>query len=347
MTNTYFLGSNSKDGFASLYDFFPGEGVFLHIIKSGPGTGKSGFMRRIGKQAEAQGLDVEYVLCSGDPDSLDGVYIPGLKTAWVDGTAPHVTEPAYFGVSADYVNLGRFCRLPFSEAEAQHVRELNLRYKALYARAYAALAAAAEAQGAAPAVFTEEELAVVRRRISSVLERQIVHPASAPGRLTRRFLSANSCLGRVMLDRSVNSLCKLIYQVDDAFLGAAPALDYACRRALELGADVIACPSPLCPEQLEAVLLPAYDLAFTSGEWEFEKVRHMRIDSLIPAERQRAVRGELREVNALRGRCLGLAYDRLREAKALHDELETVYKAHMDFPALDAYTASVIESTFA
>lgn len=346
MTSTYFLGSNSKDGFTSLYDSFPGEGVFLHIIKSGPGTGKSGFMRRIGKYAEAQGLDVEYVLCSGDPDSLDGVYIPGLKTAWVDGTAPHVTEPVFFGVSADYVNLGRFCRLPFSEPEAQHVRDLNLRYKALYARAYASLSAAADVQGAAPSVFTEEELAVVRRRISSVLERRIVHPAPGRGRLTRRFLSANSCLGRLMLDHSVNSLCKLIYQIDDAFLGAAPALDYACRRALELGADVIACPSPLCPEQLEAVLIPEYDLAFTGGEWEFETVRHMRIDSLIPVERQRALRGEFREVNALRGRCQKLAYDRLREAKALHDELETVYKAHMDFPALDEYTASVIAATF-
>lgn len=347
MTSTYFLGSNSKDGFASLYDSFPGEGVFLHIIKSGPGTGKSGFMRRIGKYAEEQGLDVEYVLCSGDPDSLDGVYIPGLKTAWVDGTAPHVTEPAFFGVSSDYVNLGRFCRLPFSEPEAQHVRALNSSYKALYRRAYASLAAAAALSAAAPAAFSEDELSVVRRRISSVLERQLTHPTPSPGRLTRRFLSANSCLGRVMLDCSVNSLCKLIYQIDDAFLGAAPALDYACRRALELGADVIACPSPLCPEQLEAVLIPAYGLAFAGGEWEFEKVRHMRIDSLIPVERQRALRPALREVNALRGRCLNLAYDRLREAKALHDELESVYKAHMDFPALDAYTASVIEVTFA
>ena len=46
MDRTYFLAANSGRGFFSLYDGFPPEGAFLHIIKGGPGTGKSGFMRR-------------------------------------------------------------------------------------------------------------------------------------------------------------------------------------------------------------------------------------------------------------------------------------------------------------
>ena len=69
----------------------------------------------------SQGLDVEYVLCSGDPDSLDGVYIPALRAAWCDGTAPHVTEPRIFGASGDYVNLGSFCRLPLSVEDARRI----------------------------------------------------------------------------------------------------------------------------------------------------------------------------------------------------------------------------------
>ena len=88
MTTEYFLGANSGDGFASLYGGFccaPGD--FLYIIKGGPGGGKSRFMRRIGRSAEERGLDVEYILCSGDPDSLDGVYIPELSLGFADGTA--------------------------------------------------------------------------------------------------------------------------------------------------------------------------------------------------------------------------------------------------------------------
>ena len=46
-------------------------------------------MRRVGKAMEEHGLDVEYIVCSGDPDSLDAVVFPALNTAIVDGTAPH------------------------------------------------------------------------------------------------------------------------------------------------------------------------------------------------------------------------------------------------------------------
>ncbi|MCQ2420706.1 MAG: hypothetical protein MJ118_06190, partial [Clostridia bacterium] len=79
MTKTCFLGANTAKGFYSLYDSFcSGPDDFLWVLKGGPGCGKSSFMRKIGKAAEDAGLDVEYVICSGDPDSLDGIYIPQL-----------------------------------------------------------------------------------------------------------------------------------------------------------------------------------------------------------------------------------------------------------------------------
>ena len=60
----YFLGANSCSGFYSLYKGFPpAEDSFLHIIKGGPGCGKSSFMSRLAKAAEAKGLEVDYVLC--------------------------------------------------------------------------------------------------------------------------------------------------------------------------------------------------------------------------------------------------------------------------------------------
>ena len=114
---SYFLGANSRRGFFSLYDQFPPEGSFLHVIKGGPGTGKSTLLKAIADRAEARGLEVHRVLCSGDPDSLDGVAIPTLALAWVDGTAPHITEPGLFGVTGDYWNLTRFLTVPFSDGE--------------------------------------------------------------------------------------------------------------------------------------------------------------------------------------------------------------------------------------
>ena len=91
----FYLGANSPGGFYSLYDELlrPEEARSIYILKGGPGCGKSSLMRRVGAAMEEHGLDVEYIVCSGDPDSLDAVVIPALKTALVDGTAPHGTAP--------------------------------------------------------------------------------------------------------------------------------------------------------------------------------------------------------------------------------------------------------------
>ena len=71
----FFLGANSKRGFSSLYESFcdPAAGDFLWVLKGGPGCGKSTLMKRIGAAAEEIGEPVEYIHCSGDPDSLDAV----------------------------------------------------------------------------------------------------------------------------------------------------------------------------------------------------------------------------------------------------------------------------------
>ena len=89
----YFLGANAPGGFYSLYSELlpPEEARAIYILKGGPGCGKSTLMGRVGKRMEEMGVETEYILCSGDPDSLDGLVLPGLRVAIVDGTAPHET----------------------------------------------------------------------------------------------------------------------------------------------------------------------------------------------------------------------------------------------------------------
>lgn len=87
----YFLGANSAQGFVSLYHELLDErdATALYVLKGGAGCGKSTLMKKVGEEMERQGFDVEYVLCSGDPDSLDAILIPEKAVAIMDGTAPH------------------------------------------------------------------------------------------------------------------------------------------------------------------------------------------------------------------------------------------------------------------
>ncbi len=70
----------------------------IFVIKGGPGVGKSTFMKWIENEMVNQGFDVEEHHCSSDPDSLDGLVIPSIGVALLDGTAPHIVDPKNPGV---------------------------------------------------------------------------------------------------------------------------------------------------------------------------------------------------------------------------------------------------------
>lgn len=86
----YFLGANTPQGFYSLTGQMldPDKHRAIYILKGGAGCGKSTLMKHVAKRMTEAGERVEHVYCSGDPDSLDALLIPGKQAAIVDGTAP-------------------------------------------------------------------------------------------------------------------------------------------------------------------------------------------------------------------------------------------------------------------
>lgn len=90
-TYRFFLGANSPEGFYSFYDQLIDLSMAkeVYIIKGGPGSGKSSFMRRAAAFLTDAGFTTEYICCSADPDSLDGIVFPEIGLAFVDGTQPH------------------------------------------------------------------------------------------------------------------------------------------------------------------------------------------------------------------------------------------------------------------
>ncbi|MCI5992778.1 MAG: hypothetical protein MRZ24_01940 [Clostridiales bacterium] len=239
----YYLGGNTAEGFYSLYSGFcpPESGDFLWVIKGGPGCGKSSFMRRIGAAMEQAGLDVEYVLCSGDPDSLDGVYIPALRTGYVDGTAPHVQEAVYPCASGLYLDLGQFYDRAALQPKRSEILALNTHYKALYQESYELLAACPPPN----AGDAEEPLAYLP-------------PCSGKtGRLNRRFLRAVSCKGLVSVP---DVSCRSVRE-----LHSPQTLDRLAKAAQQAGYDAVCAQHPIFPRMCESVRIPALDTVYFTG----------------------------------------------------------------------------------
>lgn len=342
-TERYFLGANSARGFYSLYDGFtnPEGGDFLWVLKGGPGCGKSTFMRRIGAAAERAGRRVEYIHCSGDPDSLDAVWLPELRLGYADGTAPHVLEPRYPGVSGLYLDLGSFLDAGALQGTLEGAAALNRRYKAFYADAYRLLAAAAALRvKGMPGLVTDGERAHVREKAARFAARTLPH-GDGTGRVRERFCSALSCRGRVSL---LDAEGLRFVALDDRFGLGGEFLAELARQAARRGLDAVLCRDPLEPERAEALLLPETGLAVAAGACADARRpdRRLHLDDIPDSARlaplRPVLRARARESEAL----LARACESLAAAKALHDELEALYRPHVDFAGLDALTAEHI-----
>lgn len=346
----YFLGANTGVGYCSFFSHFLRQpGRCVHILKGGPGCGKSTFLKKLGARAQSRGRDVVYLHCSGDPDSLDGVFLPETNTAYLDGTAPHICDPTVFGVTGDYLDLGTFCRT--ESLDTERICQLNADCPLFYRRAYEYLAAAAALDARKqPGLLFPEDRAAVRRRAAGTALREFgaVKKGGVPGHMEKRFLSAITCEGRRSFPQTLDTLADRVYLLDNVCGLAEDYLRAIREHALRRGLQLIVCPDPLLPERTEAVLLPSLRLAFLATETEVHlsnaAIRHIRLDAVPDAARLRALRTQMRTDTRLQRQAMEAAVRQLQAAKLLHDELEAVYKPCMDFEALTAFTEQYFDT---
>jgi len=346
----YFLGANSPEGFASLYEGFSGWPMDrLFILKGGPGCGKSTFMRRIARAAHVAGCSAELVTCSGDPGSLDAVYLPEPRVGFVDGTSPHVVEPRLPGAVESYVNLGAFYDADALSERRETIARLTDAYKAEYARAYALIAGAEAVRRTAPAPVTPEDSARALRRAQGIAARELGRTAQKGGPARRVFLSALTCRGPVVFWDTVSALAGRVYVLENEFGLAPAAAELIASCAERKGYETIRCQDPAAPEKTLHVILPELSLAVVSeakdAPYPGEVFRRLRLDAIPDRARVAAVRRDARAAAKLGAALDSAAVGALADAKALHDELEAVYNPHVDFDGVlslaDSYAARV------
>ena len=336
----FFVGANSGEGFRNLFsEMVDLEDTYdLIVLKGGPGVGKNTFMREIGRTMEQAGTAVEYLWCSGDPDSLDGVVLPELRCAIADGTSPHVIEPQYPAAVDRYVNLGEFYDITAAKASAEEVKERTHAYKAAYVRAYHCLKAARQVEldtvAAASKAFDAERM---ERRISGVIARELRARGSENGKTTHRFLGSITHKGYIWRFDSIDALCPTVYEFADNWEMAGPSLERLRKKAVGNGWDVIACLATEEPERIEHLLIPSLGLAFITScpGMDYGKKPHRRIRLEAAVESKARLRFQTRMTALLREEAIGA----LKEAKQNHDALESIYNPYVDFDGVRAIAA--------
>ncbi|MFI3250603.1 MAG: hypothetical protein R3Y07_06545 [Eubacteriales bacterium] len=350
----YFLGANSPDGFHSLYQQMvpPKDATAIYILKGGAGCGKSTLMRQLSAEAMARGIPVDEILCSGDPDSLDGVIFPTLKIAVADGTAPHVIEPQFAGVVERYVNLGE-C---YDSQKLQEVRgelvDCMTHYSECCALTIPCLAAAGELGSTISSVLVtpklEERLA---KRASGILSREVkAKGGQSVGSVTQRFLSGNTCKGRLSLLHTATNQCEKVYVLWDSYGIASHLLLPLLTGAVNRGYHVIACLNPMFPKQLEHLIIPELGLCFLSSTpslpVEGEHFRKIRMETLLDSGLLHQNRSRLRIYRKMYHSLLEEVVATLAENKLIHDRMEEIYHPYVNFDLLSEFAKKLGEEIF-
>ena len=351
----YFLGANSPSGFYSLYPelIAPETARAIYILKGGPGCGKSTLMRQVARRMEEAGLETEYILCSGDPESLDALLLPQLGVALVDGTAPHVVEPKYPGVVERYVNMGLCYDTQGLAPLRGDIISCMSGYKGCYQRAYRCLGAAAEVfEDQRSTLLTNGLSEKMAKRARGILTRELrKKKGSSGGQVKQRFLGAVTHAGPLCLFETAQAQCGRIYELADSYGLAHELLVHLLAGITAEGWDVIACPDPMAPQRLAHLLVPQLDLAFLTSTADLPfpgtPYRRIRLDAAADKELLRRSRPRLRFAKKVSSALMEEAIASLAQAKSMHDDLEALYNPHVDFELVEAMATDLCKEILA
>ena len=338
MEERYFAASNSGRGFVSYFGeiFAPARFEHVYIIKGGPGTGKSYFMRMIAEEAEKKGRRVVYYYCSSDQSSLDGITIDG-KIAILDGTAPHDTDATIPGAAEDIIDLGAFWDPAKLSMCREKIEALNFAKKRHYKRAYSYLAAYHDiSDGAENMIEPLMDMQKIRKNISSFLK----DVSCGDGyRAHIGICDSVGMGGRVRFDSLVRK-ADTVYKISDLFDTAHFYLSEAANFALENALEVTLSYDPINCERLDAVFFERDKILFTSHGNDCEK--SISMSRFIDKNGLSDVKIALKNAIKLRDIMLDEAILALEDVKKTHFALEKIYIEAMDFGAKEKFTADFI-----
>ncbi len=340
----YFLAANSFEGFVSHFEdnYSAENGYNTYIIKGGPGTGKSSFMKLIASKAFEKGYTVDLCPCSSDPNSLDGIIIEDIKTVVIDGTSPHSVEPEYPGVCEEIIDLGRFWNSEILKEKRFEIISATNINKALHKTASRYLSACKEiANDTVKTANTFIKIDKILKFSEKICKRYIEKTDKEQGYENIRFIEGTTPFGLIGYPKTVTENFDTIIVIDDKY-GAVSSIimDLIRSFALNRGHNIITLKNPFLPTLNDHILIPDISTAFvTENEYiRFEtESRRIHIRRFVDIQELNRKKPRLNFNRKVKRDLLLSAIDTLNKAKISHDILEEYYINAMDFEALSAF----------
>lgn len=350
----YFLAANSCQGFVSFFDtcYDANDLWKVYIIKGGPGTGKSSFMRKIAVKAENYGFTAELCPCSSDPSSLDAVILPQKKIVIMDGTSPHTVDPRYPAVCEEILNFGDFWNTSVFEGKEERIISITNKNKTLHQTASRYLKAAGN-------FFTDNfktasactDNVKVLNFAKKLCKKYIPAKRSSHEKEWVRFLNGTTPNGIIGYSDTLESLCDKNIIISDEYGSVTDLIMKHIREySLSNGYEIITVKNAFLPDTLtDGIIIPELSLSFIR-ETEYLKFnndsRRIHARRFVSAEQLAKSRKRIKFNKKAINKLLSASVETLSEAKAVHDILEKEYIEAMDFESLNAFAEEFAERLF-
>lgn len=348
----YFACGNTAKGFQNFFASNLKNLDKVFILKGGPGTGKSSLMKKVGTAVTNKGVPVEYIHCSSDPSSLDGIIIREIGIAIVDGTAPHVIEPTAPGAIEEYVNLGTAWNVDQLASHKNKILFLQSEISACYPKAYSCFSKALRIHDEWEKIYINQMDFTKANQFTETVIDQILGTTYFDKKSTimHRFFGCSTPQG------PLNYVQELIQDLSIRYFikgrpgsGKSTMLKKILAAAQTRGINTEVYHCSLDPDSLDMLLFPELDLCIfdSTAPHEYfpskptDKLLDMYSELITPhTDEDYAL--ELTNLSKRYKAATSEATSHLAYAKYLHDDLEKYYIAATDFTKINAITDTLI-----
>lgn len=351
-----FPGGNTSRGFFSFYSYIirQEDAKRVFILKGGPGVGKSTFMRKVAAEMLEHGYDVEFMQCSSDNNSLDGILIPKIGVAMIDGTAPHVVDPKNPGAVDEIINLGDFWNEEALRENKEAILNDNNEVGRTFKRAYRYIKAAYS-------IYEDNEdilsnCCIKKAKVNKVTENLVKSTfddkksLSYEGKDRCLFASAITPKGLVNYLHTLIDTGQVYIIKGMPGTGTQTVLQKLKDTALLRGFDTESFYCALNPLKIEHLIIPQLDISFTTSNVyhnvESDGSVQIDFDNYLDAAQMEKYR-DILELNRNNFELLlNQAVDTIAKAKKIHDRIENYYIPNMDFTALQKCYEDILKRVF-
>ncbi|PFA62165.1 hypothetical protein CN378_21360 [Bacillus sp. AFS015802] len=349
----YYAGGNTAKGFYSLYDSVLAGLERLYILKGGPGTGKSSLMKSIGERFHEKGIEVDYLHCASDNQSIEGVLLPEFGVGIVDGTAPHIIEPKAPGVIEEYVNLGVAWDREELSDHKEDILRLNDQISALFQKAYDTFAASLSAHDDIEDIYISNMDFTKANELTNELISHFFEDKS----LSKSSTIKHRFLGAATPDGAVDYIQNLTEDVDKRYFikgragsGKSTMLKKIASAGEEKGYDVEVYHCGFDPNSLDMLIIREKGIAIFDSTSPHEYFPERQSDEIIDMYERCITQGtdekyavEIERTTKAYKDKMKEAISYLKEAKSLREQLEAIYIRAMDFSKVDTIREEIFQ----